>query len=155
MCLFIYTHFGCLSLELNRVPGVLLEPYMSQGGSGERRAPHGIERVNLNHFFRIQFTDSSCEKQLCQHLIWHPTSTALHSTEHILVELNGADCPDRYGQQWFVVLQCQLNESVMCACFVSLFAQSAPSKSTQKYDFFAMNSEAWFNTGCKWKVSRR
>ena len=35
-----------LSLELNRVPGVLLEPYMSQGGSGERRAPQGIERVN-------------------------------------------------------------------------------------------------------------
>ena len=30
-CLFIYAHFGNLILELNMVPGVLLEPYMSQG----------------------------------------------------------------------------------------------------------------------------
>ena len=29
--LFIYAHFGNLILELNMVPGVLLEPYMSQG----------------------------------------------------------------------------------------------------------------------------
>ena len=38
-CLFIYTHFGCLSLELNRVPGVLLEPYLSQGGQGSTELP--------------------------------------------------------------------------------------------------------------------
>ena len=30
-CLFIYAHFGNLILELNMVPGVLLEPYISQG----------------------------------------------------------------------------------------------------------------------------
>ena len=28
-CLFIHAHFGNLILELNMVPGVLLEPYMS------------------------------------------------------------------------------------------------------------------------------
>ena len=33
-------------LELNRVPGVLLEPY-EPGGSGECRAPHCIERVKV------------------------------------------------------------------------------------------------------------
>ena len=38
-CLFIYTHFGCLSLELNKVPGVLLEPYMSQGVRGAQSSP--------------------------------------------------------------------------------------------------------------------
>ena len=38
-CLFIYTHFGCLSLELNRVLGVLLEPHMSQGGQGSAELP--------------------------------------------------------------------------------------------------------------------
>ena len=30
-CLSIYAHFGSLRLELNMVPGVLLESYMSQG----------------------------------------------------------------------------------------------------------------------------
>ena len=30
-CLFIYTHFGSLGLKLNMDPGVLLEPYMSEG----------------------------------------------------------------------------------------------------------------------------
>ena len=44
-CLFIYTHFESLSLELNRVPGSLLEPYISQGGSGCRRDTYCIERV--------------------------------------------------------------------------------------------------------------
>ena len=47
-CLFIYTHFGCLSLELNRVPGVLLEPYMSQGGQGSAELPmvlKGLKKV--------------------------------------------------------------------------------------------------------------
>ena len=38
-CLFIYAHFGSLSLELNMVPGVLLEPYMSQGGHGVAETP--------------------------------------------------------------------------------------------------------------------
>ena len=31
-CQSIYAHFGITSLELNMAPGVLLEPYMSQGG---------------------------------------------------------------------------------------------------------------------------
>ena len=35
--LFIYTHFGSLSLELNMVPGVLLEPYISEGPMGVQR----------------------------------------------------------------------------------------------------------------------
>ena len=45
-CLFIYTQFGSLSLELNRVPGVLLEPYLGQG-VGEHRDPHCIKSVNV------------------------------------------------------------------------------------------------------------
>ena len=45
-CLFIYTHFGCLSLELNRVPGVLLEPYMSQGGQGSAELPMVFKALN-------------------------------------------------------------------------------------------------------------
>ena len=31
-CQSIYTCFGITSLELNMAPGVLLEPYMNQGG---------------------------------------------------------------------------------------------------------------------------
>ena len=38
-CLFIYTHFESLSLELNRVLGSLLEPYMSQEGQGVAETP--------------------------------------------------------------------------------------------------------------------
>ena len=38
-CLFIYAHFGNLILELNMVPGVLLEPYMSQGHQGVTETP--------------------------------------------------------------------------------------------------------------------
>ena len=38
-CLFIYTHFGSLSFELNMVPAVLLELYMSQGGQGIAETP--------------------------------------------------------------------------------------------------------------------
>ena len=38
-CLFIYAHFGKLILELNMVPGVLLEPYMSQGDQGVTETP--------------------------------------------------------------------------------------------------------------------
>ena len=37
--LFIYAHFGNLILELNMVPGVLLEPYMSQGDQGVTETP--------------------------------------------------------------------------------------------------------------------
>ena len=37
--LFIYAHFGSLGLELNMVPGVLLEPYMSQGDQGVTDTP--------------------------------------------------------------------------------------------------------------------
>ena len=37
--LFIYAHFGNLILELNMVPGVLLEPYMSQGDKGVAETP--------------------------------------------------------------------------------------------------------------------
>ena len=47
-CLFIYTHFGCLSLELNRVPGVLLEPYMSQGGQGSAELPIVLKGLRLH-----------------------------------------------------------------------------------------------------------
>ena len=36
-CRFIYAHFGNLILELNMVPGVLLEPYMSQGARVSQR----------------------------------------------------------------------------------------------------------------------
>ena len=38
-CLFIYAHFGNLILELNMVPGVLLEPYMSQVDQGVTETP--------------------------------------------------------------------------------------------------------------------
>ena len=38
-CLFIYAHFENLILELNMVPGVLLEPYMSQGDQGVTETP--------------------------------------------------------------------------------------------------------------------
>ena len=38
-CLFIYAHFVNLILELNMVPGVLLEPYMSQGDQGVAETP--------------------------------------------------------------------------------------------------------------------
>ena len=38
-CLFIYSHFGNLILELNMVPGVLLESYMSQGDQGVAETP--------------------------------------------------------------------------------------------------------------------
>ena len=37
--LFIYAHFGKLILELNMVPVVLLEPYMSQGDQGVTETP--------------------------------------------------------------------------------------------------------------------
>ena len=35
---FMHT-FGMTSLELNMAPGVLLEPYMSQGGQGVTETP--------------------------------------------------------------------------------------------------------------------
>ena len=38
-CQSIYAHFGITSLELNMAPGVLLEPYMSQGGQGVAETP--------------------------------------------------------------------------------------------------------------------
>ena len=38
-CMFNYAHFGNLILELNMVPGVLLEPYMSQGDHGVAETP--------------------------------------------------------------------------------------------------------------------
>ena len=38
-CQSIYTCFGITSLELNMAPGVLLEPYMSQGGQGVAETP--------------------------------------------------------------------------------------------------------------------
>ena len=45
-CLFIYAHFGNLILEPNMAPGVLLEPYMSQG-AGCCRDTYSIERVKI------------------------------------------------------------------------------------------------------------
>ena len=38
-CQSICAHFGITSLELNMAPGVLLEPYMSQGGQGVAETP--------------------------------------------------------------------------------------------------------------------
>ena len=38
-CLFIYAHFGSLILEVNMVPGILLEPFMSQGDQGVTETP--------------------------------------------------------------------------------------------------------------------
>ena len=38
-CLLFYAHFGNLILELNMIPGVLLEPYMSQGDQGVAETP--------------------------------------------------------------------------------------------------------------------
>ena len=38
-CQSIYASFGITSLELNMAPGVLLEPYMSQGGQGVAETP--------------------------------------------------------------------------------------------------------------------
>ena len=38
-CQSICAHFGITSLELNIAPGVLLEPYMSQGGQGVAETP--------------------------------------------------------------------------------------------------------------------
>ena len=53
--LFIYAHFGNLILELNMVPGVPLEPYMSQGDQGVAETPivsKGLMQVPLTdgHF---------------------------------------------------------------------------------------------------------
>ena len=50
-CLFIYTHFGCLSLELNRVSGVLLEPYKGQGGQGSAELPMVLKGLMYLHRF--------------------------------------------------------------------------------------------------------
>ena len=44
-CLFIYAHSGNLILELNMVPGVLLEPYMSQGDQGVAETPIVLKRL--------------------------------------------------------------------------------------------------------------
>ena len=38
-CQSIYACFGITRLELNMAPGVLLEPYMSQGGEGVTETP--------------------------------------------------------------------------------------------------------------------
>ena len=38
-CQSIYTCFGITSLEVNMTPGVLLEPYMSQGVQGVAETP--------------------------------------------------------------------------------------------------------------------
>ena len=60
-CLFIYTHFGCLSLELNRVPGVLLEPYMSQGGQGSAELPMVLKGLTMNTLnVRLLYRPEKC-----------------------------------------------------------------------------------------------
>ena len=46
-CHSIYTCFGITSLELNMAPGVLLEPYMSQGGQGVAETPIVSKGLNL------------------------------------------------------------------------------------------------------------
>ena len=38
-CQSIYARFGITTLELNMAPGVLPEPYMSQGGQGVAETP--------------------------------------------------------------------------------------------------------------------
>ena len=50
----IYTHFGITSLELNMAPGVLLEPYMSQGGQGVAEIP--IVSKGLSYLTFTMFT---------------------------------------------------------------------------------------------------
>ena len=56
VCSFTDT-LKALSLELNRDPGSLLEPYMSQGGQGVAEDTYCIERVkwNLLRFFEKVF----------------------------------------------------------------------------------------------------
>ena len=49
-CLFIYAHFGNLILELNMVPGVLLEPYMSQGDQGVAETPIVLKGLKIINF---------------------------------------------------------------------------------------------------------
>ena len=46
-CQSIYACFRITSLELNIAPGVLLEPYMSQGGQGVAKTP--IVSKGLTH----------------------------------------------------------------------------------------------------------
>ena len=53
-CLFIYAHFGNLNLELNVVPGVLLESYMSQGDQGVAETP--IVSKGLRHYSPVYYT---------------------------------------------------------------------------------------------------
>ena len=60
-CLFIYTHFESLSLELNRVPGSLLEPYMSQGGQGVAETP--IVSKGLSNLIPSPLKLSTCTKR--------------------------------------------------------------------------------------------
>ena len=47
-CQSIYAHFGITSLELNMAPGVLLEPYMSQGGQGVAETPLVSKGLSCN-----------------------------------------------------------------------------------------------------------
>ena len=51
-CLFIYAHFGNLILELNMVPGVLLEPHMSQGDQGVAETPI-VSKGLIFRFWRV------------------------------------------------------------------------------------------------------
>ena len=67
-CLFIYTHFGCLSLELNRVPGVLLEPYMSQGGQGSAELPMVLKRL-ITSWFVLIFLQSVAHQTVASYKI--------------------------------------------------------------------------------------
>ena len=50
-CQSIYAHFGITSLELNMAPGVLLEPYMSQGGQGVAETPLVSKGLISFYFF--------------------------------------------------------------------------------------------------------
>ena len=68
-CLFIYAHFRNLSLELNMVPGVLLEPYMSQGGQGVAETPI-VSKGLIDFLFEMCECNSKyvklCTATICQ-----------------------------------------------------------------------------------------
>ena len=55
-CQSIYACFGITSLELNMAPGVLLEPYMSQGGQGVAETP--IVSKGLNTMYTLTLAHS-------------------------------------------------------------------------------------------------
>ena len=48
-CQTIYACFGITSLELNMAPGVLIEPYMSQGSQGVVETPIVLKGLKVQY----------------------------------------------------------------------------------------------------------